>query len=113
MRLLAAEDEAVAVHVLEDRVRAPGLLLWLFLELNPALLELSIGIMDIVAPERAVEEGADPVFVTVGRKEHDARFGSGDGELDPTSAGTHRLVGRDPEVHLLGPEGERPILVRS
>src|SRR5438067_3065729 len=110
--LFAAEHEAIAVRILEDRVCAPRLLLRLFLELDAALGQLAIGMMNIIAGERPVEERADAVFLAFGREQHHARLGTRDRELDPALAWPHRLIGRDLEAHLLRPEGKGAVLVR-
>jgi hypothetical protein len=44
-------------------------------------------------------------------EQHQARLCSGDAELDPALTLAHRLVGRDLQADLLGPELERLVLV--
>lgn len=66
--------------------------------------------LDIVALERAIEEGADTVFMTFGCGQHDARLRPWNGQRDPALR-VHRLIGCELEPHLLGLESERPILI--
>src|SRR6185369_16580436 len=85
----------------------------LLLELHTALPKPVVSVVDVVAGEGAIEEGADAVLVALGREQDEPGLGAGDGELDPALAGSHRLVGDDPAVHFLGPKGERTVLVRD
>src|SRR5262249_61475017 len=73
--------------------------------------QLLVRLLDVVARERAVEEGADALFVPVGREEDDARLRGADAELDPALRLAHGLVGDDLEAQLLRVEGDRGVLV--
>src|SRR5215469_18515272 len=88
--LTTRQHEGVAVRVLELGERAPRLLFRRALELHPFGGHPAVGVVDIVAPERAVEEGADAFLVTLGREQHDGRLGARDGELDPALTVSHR-----------------------
>src|SRR3569833_480590 len=106
----ARQHEAVAVRIVEDRESAPGLFLGRPAEFDAALRQLAIAVLDVVAGERAVEEGADAILMAVRGEQHHTGLRAGDTELDPALL-AHRLVGHYPEPHLPGPEGQRAVLV--
>src|ERR1700759_2575977 len=62
------QHELIAVRILEDREFAPRLSLRRLVEFNAAAFELAIGRAHIIAGERAVEKGPDPILVTLGRE---------------------------------------------
>ena len=101
----------IAVRVLEDRELTPGLLFRPFDKFHPALFELAVGSLHIVARERAVEERTNSIFVPLGRKQNDARRGVGDPHFDPALLVVELLVGGDLEPELFGIEPQGPILV--
>src|SRR5690606_5713918 len=110
-RLPARQHEAIAVRIAELGERAGGLRPGLVVEFDAALAHLAIGVFDVVAGDRAVEEGADARLVAIGGEEHDARLGPRYAEFDPALAGAHGLVGQHLEADLLGPEADRGVLV--
>ena len=83
----------------------------LSVELNPFGAKLLDGAFNVIAVEREALELSDPLLVTLGSEKHEPRLRSGDAKLDPALS-SHRLVGRDAETHLRGPELKRPVLVR-
>src|SRR3569833_3104133 len=105
------QDEHVAVRILELRERAPGLPARPFDDLDALLLQLPHRGLDVVARERAVEEGADAILVARRREAHEAGRRVRDAQLDPALARPHRLVGGDREAELAGIEGEGAFLV--
>src|SRR5262249_10897679 len=109
--LPGAEHERVAVGIGEDRGSPPRFLLRRLLELHALFRELFVRLLDVVDLEGDALETADAALVSRRREERDARVRAGDLELDPTHAGTHRLVGEDLESELLRVEGERLVLV--
>src|SRR5688572_21801287 len=70
--LLAALSETVgvAVGVLEFGPPSPVLLGRLSIELDALRLQFGVGLLDIVAVEEDVGEGADTILLIVGRVEH-------------------------------------------
>jgi translocation and assembly module TamB len=110
--LPARHDELVPVGIAEPRKSPPGLFLRRTVELDAALAQLAIAVVDIVAGEGAVEEAADPVLMPVGREQHHAGLGARNAQLDPALGLAHRLVGHDAEAHLRRPEIKCAVLVR-
>jgi hypothetical protein len=108
-----AHHERVAIRVLEDRGRPPRLLLRRLHELDSALHHRLVRLLDVIAAEREVHEGANPVLVAGRREEGDAGLGGGDAKLDPPLAAAHGLVGHELKAHDLLPEGERAILITN
>src|SRR4051812_39838135 len=108
-----SDDERVAVRILEECRRAPGLLLRRLRELDAARHELLVRLLDVVGAERDVAEGADAVLLPRRTEERDTGLRAWDLQLDPAEAGAHGLIGHDLEPHLLGPEGESTILITN
>src|SRR6185503_16259840 len=82
MRLPRAQEQAIAVDVFEDRLCAVGLPSRLQHELHAACLELASGPLDVVAPQRNVQQPTGLERISE-LKEHDARVRARDPELQP------------------------------
>src|SRR4029079_10721554 len=103
------EDEAIAFAVLEHRVGAPRLFFRWSFKIHPALLELLVSLIDVLAGVRHRHEGADALFLALSRKKHDPRVRLWDAQLDPALLFIKRLIGDDREPEFLGVEIQRPI----
>src|SRR5262245_36038564 len=103
--------ERVSVGVLEHRRRPPVGLLRRAKEFDAARRELLVRLLDVVGVEGEMREPADVALVLLGRKEHQTSVTPLDPELDPALMLVERLIGVNEEPDLLGPEGERAILI--
>jgi hypothetical protein len=110
-RLRRRQHEGIPIRIAELGERAPRLHGRRFDEVDAARAELAVGRFDVVACERAIEEGADTVFMAIRREQHDAGARHRHAQLDPALARAHRLVGGDLEAELVGVEGEGAVLV--
>jgi hypothetical protein len=96
--LFGAEDELVAVQILEDGGGTPGFdLRWRY-EFHAAGFELLVGLGNVVTEEGEAGEGADARLVTIRVEEHEAGLGAGDAKLDPALFVAEGLVGQDDEA---------------
>jgi len=111
MRLPRAQEQAIAVDVFEDRLCAVGLPSRLQHELHAACLELASGPLDVVAPQRNVQQPTGLERISE-LKEHDARVRARDPELQPALLLIEGLIGDESETQHLGIESERPFLIR-
>src|SRR5712692_1916425 len=94
MSLFRAENEGVALGVLELGEGAPRLFLRFLREFYAATLELFVGLVEVVAGEGAVEERADAALLSFRSEEHDEGFRARNLQLDPSLL-AHGLVGVD------------------
>src|SRR5262249_42296932 len=109
--LIGAEDEPVAFRIFHDDISAPRLLLRRPFKLNPALIQLTIGRLNVITGERAIHLRADATFLTFHSEQYDARLGLAHAELDPAPARSHFLIGSDLEPKFFGVEFEGSILI--
>src|SRR5262249_10551094 len=68
-------------------------------------------LLNIVDCKRHVLESADPIFVASRREQHQTGLGARNLKLDPPLAFAHRLIGRNLEPDLFGPEREGLVLI--
>ena len=74
-------------------------------------VQVGVGLFDVIDLPRRVDEGSDAVFVTVGREEHDTRFGARDGQLNPALLFGELLICQNAKAKLFRVEAECTVLV--
>ena len=104
-------NEPVSFAVLEHRVGAPRLFLWRSLEFDAALFQFLVRLINVVARVRHVHERADPFFLSLRRKQHQARFRFRNSQFDPALLLIERLIGDNREPELVCVKIERAVLV--
>src|SRR5207253_1664703 len=92
---LIAENKPISFAVLKDGEVPPMFFFRRVLKLNPALLQLFVGLLQIVASVGHVHKRANPVLVVIGGEQNNARFRFGNAQFDPALLFVERLVGDD------------------
>src|SRR5579871_3300125 len=106
-----SQDDLVPLGILHDCEAAPGLFLRSRGEFHAALHQLLVALFHVIDLPRCVHEAPDPILVTLGREEHDARLRAGNREFQPTLLFRELLVCEDAEAQFFGIEAQCPVLV--
>jgi hypothetical protein len=105
------KNEAISFAVLEHRISSPRLFLWRAFEFHATLFQFLICLLDVVARVRHVHKRTDPLFLSIGRKQHYTRLRFRNPQFDPALLLIERLIGDDGEPEFVGIKIERAILV--
>ena len=107
----AGECELIAVGILENGDRSPGLILRVLRKRHAFGFEYFGGSEDIIAPESDGLEFADALLVALRREEGEACFSPRNEQLNPSLGVRKRLVGDNLQSQRLGIEFQRYVLI--